>query len=974
MESRRIYSFEDLIAMDTEEIARLVLALQDEAAQSLFALEDTTRRYAEQAREKDARIARLEEENAAISKENEILKAALGDRKAIIKVRNHERYGRGTENLKVLLSGILPGMDEKEKAGILDHLEKLLGDKSIQDESAGTVAAESQDNSQGTEGKDAVGETVPGPDGQDPSGETGKGQRGRKDINREPGFISRYFQEGVAVVFKIDGFTYTADEVRKRFGLKDIDELVYLCSDIEVYETAEVIPAIALRTCHISLKLKRNVDDINITLCGQHQGRLFHNAGICSPSILAYIITQKFVNGTTYYRIESILSSMHLTLKRPTFIGWVEKAAQMLSALPRYMLRWLKKHKVIQIDETFDTVTHDERGSGKASYFWILRVSECEDSDQQVALYFFEQTRSAIVPEYYLHDYSGRVMSDGYVAYKTLTKKNGEIVRCVCLVHGRRFIVKSFIGSDAELRAKMASKDGVKSLQNIDITSLEDVDEAQKVELWGWIALLIISEMFRIEKKLKDLSPEQRLRGRIKEMKPLADELLGLIDLVKGRPNVLANSYAREAVSYFDNNREALQEIFKDGCVPLSNNAAERQAISLALGRNSWKAHDTVKGAETTALMYTLVETAKANGANPYLYIRFLLDSIQDIWDIYRDRLEESDRYEEKKRRRFRAALERLREHPGQDPELDMAGLGEEPDLSFLECLMPWSEEFKAYALAQEADLAQMIADAITRDGLEKMPVTRDAFKKITGSKSKGEKEQAAKDALKKAAEEMGGEMPAAGRESEPGSPVKGVILPKARKPFCYSLGNGTEPAHTENGTGTVPEEEGMVMPSGSGEAGGQEPDAGRGAETEEGTGGYGCGLVDNYAKVPLECEKRVWTDGLSMPSCSGNGAEQAHKENGTRTVPEKKGMAVPSGSGKGGSPEPDVGKGAETEEETGRYGCGLGDNHARMSWGYNNRVRPEKASMPSCAGQRPKKNNSGCLDRGHPPDIAAMA
>lgn len=893
MESRRTYSFEELIAMDTQEMARLVLALQDEAGQSLFALEDTMKRYSELAREKDAWIARLEEENAAISKENEILKAALGDRKAIIKVRNHESYGRSTENLKVLLSGILPGMDEKEKAAILDQLERLLSDKSIQDESVGTATAELQDNGQEAEGKDAVGETAPGPDSQDPSGETGgNGQRGRKDINRKPGFISRYFQDGVAVVFKIDGFTYTADEVRERFGLKDIDELVYLCSDIEVYETAEVIPAIALRTYHISLKLKKNVDDINITLCSQHQGRLFHNAGICSPSILGYIITQKFVNGITYYRIESILSSMHLALKRPTFIKWVEKAAQMLSALPRYMLRWLKKHKVIQIDETFDTVTHDERGSGKASYFWIFRVSECEDSDKQVALYFFEQTRSAIVPEYYLHDYSGRVMSDGYVAYKTLTKKNGEIVRCVCLVHGRRFIVKSFVGSDAVLRAKMASKDGVKSLENIDITSLEDVDEAQKVELWGWIALLIISEMFRIEKKLKDLSPEQRLRGRIKEMKPLADELFSLIDLVKGRPNVLVNSYAREAVSYFDNNREALQEIFKDGCVPLSNNASERQAISLALGRNNWKAHDTVKGAETTALMYTLVETAKANGANPYLYIRFLLDSIQDIWDIYRDKLEESDRYEEKKRRRFRAALERLREHPGQDPELDMTGLGEEPDLSFLECLMPWSEEFKGYTLEQEAGLAQMIADAVTRDGLGKMPVTRDGFEKITGHKSKGEKEQAAKDALKKAAEEMGGDLPFAGQENETGSPVKGVILPKARKPFCYSARNGAEPVHTENGAGTVPEE-GMVMPSGSGES---------------------------------------------------------------------------------GSLELDEGKGAETEEETGGYSCDLGDNHAQVSWGCKKRVRSENTSMPSCAEQSTERDNSGSLDRGHPPDIADTA
>ena len=198
MESRRVYSPEELITMDKEETVRLILALQDEAAQSLFALEDTTRRYSEQVREKDARIARFEDDNAAISEENEILKAALGDRKAVIKVRNHERYGRSTENLKVLLSGILPGMDEKEKAGIMDQLEKLLAEKSIQDDSVETAAAVPQDNSQEPEEPGTPDGNLPGPDSQDPSPESGKRQRGRQDINREPGFISRYFQDGVA--------------------------------------------------------------------------------------------------------------------------------------------------------------------------------------------------------------------------------------------------------------------------------------------------------------------------------------------------------------------------------------------------------------------------------------------------------------------------------------------------------------------------------------------------------------------------------------------------------------------------------------------------------------------------------------------------------------------------------------------------------------------------------------------------------
>ena len=802
MDGRKFYTFTDLLTIDPSKADNILLSVQEDAEQARYALEDTSKRFSELFREKDAEISRLTELNAMLSEQVNVLKAALGDKNSIIRVRNSERFGRSTEKLQVFLSGILSGMGEKDKAGVMDQLAALLSapstDSTVPDDpgmdsSCNDRKEDGNPNREGDgKGQDGTGQE-PEIDG-NPQ-DSGKKKRGNPSLRRTAGFISRYFKDGTAVMFKIDGFTYTADEVKAHFGLDNIDDLVYLCSDIEVYETANVIPAMVLHTYHITLKLKRSSDGRTETLLNQSRGKLFSGASICSPSLLSYIITQKIVNGVTYYRIESILPGMGLDLKRSTFIRWVEKAGEMLAALPRYMMKHLKKCRVIQMDETFDMVNHDERGAGKASYYWMFRPSEYEKGIRPVIVYWFEQSRSAAIPEYYLYDYAGKVLSDGYVAYKTLTSRNGDIIRCLCWIHGRRMIIKSFIGSDLEFNARMTKENGPKSLRNLDIYHMDDVDAEQKKSLWGWICLLIIAEMFRIENTLKELTPEKRLAGRIREMKPLTEEFFKLIGFIKECPQVLANSYAKEAVSYFDNNQEALRKIFEDGLVPLSNNASERAAISLALGRNNWKSHDTTDGARTTALFYSLVETAKANGANPYLYIQYLLESVQDVWHLHEAKLLESDCFEEKKRRRLAAALKRLKKRPGSDPELDMRDLGEEPDLSFLECMMPWSEEFKAYSRQQESRFAHLVADAVTRDGLGKLPVSETAFKRILNAGSKNEREKAVRDGLMQAAY---GITPVSATESEEipscmGHPAKDVILPEKRRPYCFTAEDGSQ-------------------------------------------------------------------------------------------------------------------------------------------------------------------------------------
>ena len=519
-------------------------------------------------------------------------------------------------------------------------------------------------------------------------------------------------------------------------------------------------------------------------------------------------------------------------------------------------------------------------------------------------------------------------MSDGHVAYRALSTRNGGIVRCLCWIHGRRLLIKSFIGSDYEFNARMAKGNGPKGLEDLDIYKLDDVDDGQKVSLWGWICLLIIAEMFRIGKGLKGLDPAQRLARRNKDMKPLAEEFFKLVHLVKEKPQALANSYAKEAVSYFDNNKDALQKIFEDGRVPLGNNASERAAISLAIGRNAWKAHDTVEGARTTALMYSLVETAKANGASPYVYMKFLLESIQDVWHLHEAELLESDRFERKKRARLEAALERLREHPGSDPELDMRDLGEEPDLSFLECLMPWSEEFKGYCRIQSGRAAKLLADAVTKDCLGKMPVTADALGRILRSKGGEERTKLVgiacaiplnpskpggsprrclgvdmvREKLKEAASGME-PMPAAEEPpSGTGSPAKDVLIPNERKPFCFKKGGGADPPAMDGGGGKPREGAGGHGLSGcGGDAGPASGEEGKAGNRERGpdNGGNPGHAGQALPRMPMSCAMQ------DDPGHGGQAPREARGKKARLPLPIwKKSRSrehVPPGPGRGG-------------------------------------------------------------------------
>ena len=141
MDGKKIYTFKELSSMGPDEAERIFKAIQEEAIQNAYVIEDMSKRFFDQLKEKDSEIARLREENEALLEKMEILEAALGSKNAILKVRNSERFGRSTEKLRVFLSGLLSGMGEQEKAGIMDKLSGMLSDPSTQEPCPGKSSA-----------------------------------------------------------------------------------------------------------------------------------------------------------------------------------------------------------------------------------------------------------------------------------------------------------------------------------------------------------------------------------------------------------------------------------------------------------------------------------------------------------------------------------------------------------------------------------------------------------------------------------------------------------------------------------------------------------------------------------------------------------------------------------------------------------------------------------------------------------------
>lgn len=312
-----------------------------------------------------------------------------------------------------------------------------------------------------------------------------------------------------------------------------------------------------------------------------------------SPATLAMLLATKYVDGLPLARFEKVLARHDVTVSRQTLARWVIGAGAVLQPLHNLMRDVLLESPFLHMDETVLQVLKEEgKISTSQSYMWVQTGGP---PGQSVVIYDYDPSRSGEVPARLLEGYQGYLMTDGYEGYNKLTKTEG-IEHLVCWAHVRRKFVEA-------VKVQPKGRQG-------------HADQA--VEMIG--------RLYGVERAHKDSASEVRYAARQEKSQPILNELHDW--LVKLQPQVPPKSALGGALAYMQNYWNKLIRYTERGDLPIDNNRCENAIRPFVVGRKAWLFSDTPAGAHASATIYSLVETAKANGVEPYTWLRHVLEHL----------------------------------------------------------------------------------------------------------------------------------------------------------------------------------------------------------------------------------------------------------------------------------------------------------------------------------------------------------
>ena len=308
---------------------------------------------------------------------------------------------------------------------------------------------------------------------------------------------------------------------------------------------------------------------------------------LASPSTVADVMTKKYVDGLPLARQEKIWARQGVTLSRATLANWVIQASRnWLKPLYQHMKQQLRTEHVIHADETVVQVLKEPgKTATSESRMWIYASGE--QSQTPVRIFEYQPDRRGERPKAFLKGFSGCLVTDGYAGYNAVE----HVLHCGCWAHTKR-----------KWREAMPKGATVKTSK-------------------AAVGFQYCNKLFAKERICKDMIPERKSEYRQNVILPLLEEYFCWLNTVTPEKG----SKLQEAVTYSLNQKEALMAFVKDPAVPISNNLAENAIRPFTLGRKNWLFCDSVKGAESSAVVYSLVETAKANGLEPYDYLLYVL-------------------------------------------------------------------------------------------------------------------------------------------------------------------------------------------------------------------------------------------------------------------------------------------------------------------------------------------------------------
>ena len=233
---------------------------------------------------------------------------------------------------------------------------------------------------------------------------------------------------------------------------------------------------------------------------------------------------------------------------------------------------------------------------------WVYR-SGFMYPERQIILYEYQKTRNASHPRNFLKNYTGICVTDGYQVYHTLEKEREDLRIAGCWVHCRRRFHEA----------------------------LEVIPKAHREESILYLFMKQIQAIYREEGKLSGIPAEERLTQRQLVVKPLVDAFFAY--LKQNAERAPKSGKTKEAFTYALNQERYLRVFLEDGDVPMDNNASERAIRGFCIGKKNWEMIDTLHGASSSAIIYSIAETAKANRLKPYEYFEFLLTEIPKHMD-----------------------------------------------------------------------------------------------------------------------------------------------------------------------------------------------------------------------------------------------------------------------------------------------------------------------------------------------------
>lgn len=355
----------------------------------------------------------------------------------------------------------------------------------------------------------------------------------------------------------------------------------------ETFEELEIIPAQVIVNRHHRKKYACKACEGKVQLASAPEKLLPKSNA--SAGLLAHLVVAKYQDGLPLYRMEAIFERMNIRLPRNTLANWMIQCSDKLQPLYNLLNDRLLSSGYLHMDETTVQVLKEpDKPAESKSYMWVRKTG---DPDCPIILFDYAPSRSGSVVESLLPDYQGYLQTDDYAGYHKTGDQEG-IIHLGCMAHARRKFVEA-----QKVTKNKSGKPG-------------------KADM----AINMMKKLYQVEQAIKFKSPEERYQVRQEQSLPLLTKLKAWLE--KSLLNTLPKGKLGEALAYLSKNWTKLIRYTEDGRLNIDNNPVENAIRPFAIGRKNWMFSNSQAGAKTSAMLYSMIETAKANGLEPYAYLR----------------------------------------------------------------------------------------------------------------------------------------------------------------------------------------------------------------------------------------------------------------------------------------------------------------------------------------------------------------